>query len=303
KILRIELKLLDSVKLSPGSILRFGIIAYDKKKNYTTTGLNGYYPVDVNYRIEIINGQVHPRNHDIITVNTWESLKSNEVKIKATLLSNPSIFTEKFVKIDFTGDAHIDYTGEPGLNGTSGGSIFGPAGGVNALNNAKNGGNGTDVVAEAKILEYLGKKIVLVKAIPVQSGESKYYATLVGTGKIIINVSGGNGGHGGTGASGPNGDKDKYVNGGKGGDGGNGADGGHGANIKITYDPSIKGHENQIVMINQGGQAGMAGRAGSGGTGYKKGEDGRQGQSGRAGMAGRFPEISYATVELAIPVQ
>ena len=55
KIERITLTVFDSLNLSPSSLIRLGVTAYDKKKAYQTTKLGGDYYLIRSFKVEVSN--------------------------------------------------------------------------------------------------------------------------------------------------------------------------------------------------------------------------------------------------------
>lgn len=119
-----------------------------------------------------------------------------------------------------------------------------------------------------------------------------YIDSIAISGKLIIDLSGGNGGDGGNGGIGGGGSPGTMHcnggDGGRGGNGGNGGNGGHGGTLTIGGN-NVEGLRSmlreKIVVKNKGGSFGYGGMAGYGGA-AGLGPRGKNGKTGAVGYDG-----------------
>jgi len=194
-------------------------------------------------------------------------LRLNGLKAENFIRTNVAIFGHHCV-IDGRG-----LTGKKGTDGTPGLTPIGPCrDGVPG----RNGLRGLSGGAGINLFLYIDKIHV--------------------TGRVIIDLSGGNGGDGGNGGEGGSGSPGTHHcnggDGGRGGNGGSGGDGGRGGLLTIggrDADITKALIGNLIRIKNQGGSFGYGGISGAGGHAGlgPRGRNGRPGDNGADGLYGR----------------
>ncbi len=259
---RLELKYdeRESV-LGPRGKVDLGIVSFfDNHSQAETKGyLKGNKNWD-NYRVEIEGGTF---KNGTLTIGFPDNHK---VKVRASLLTHPGIYSELEIPLDYKGKYTTYYDGRDGRNGRVGsngrtgrnGRRYSGVGGNGG--HGYNGGHGqdgddgrmgedgedVDVYVSAEENAELGTTIISVMSVGRNSGKRSLAKFTPEGGSFMIYArggdggNGGNGGYGGRGGHGGFGDKKRETtnkngtvtvtcgNGGNGGHSGNGGDGGDG---------------------------------------------------------------------------
>jgi hypothetical protein len=228
----------------------------------------------------------------VIESNQSFELKNSDILVADTLIMKDSstlilnkLKRENYIRaqvVFFGNHCTIDgrgLNGQVGKDGLSGSTPFGPCGDGTP---GKNGGRGLDGTPGINLFLYLED----VKL----------------TGKLIIDLSGGNGGKGGNGGSGGGGSPGTvHCNGGNGANGGNAGQGGNGADggtltLSSKKQPDLPSYVgSKINVYTHGGLPGEQGKVGTRGPAGlgpskkngKNGEPGMEAPNSYAGINGK----------------
>ncbi len=288
-------------------------------------------PVEIDYDLVLNTGEVIPKdtrhfpnelfeNHSETMVQFVDGKLQVESYIPLMNKSLKVCFLHKVTKdtlwnssldIYYPNEIKLDHSGNNGENGKSGVSGSQPSQHGSNGANGGNGGNGADISVFLQYYGVEGNDFVI--ATIEEQGRQKRVFIPKRTGRIYIDVRGGNGGNGGNGGDGKdaaypvtttvNGKTTTTTPSVYGGDAGNGGDAGHGGrggNVYIYMDDRLTDFRNNIQVETQGGSSGVTGRSGNPGRGMNsKGQlggvfnynNGKQGGQGRAGQTGQNGKV------------
>lgn len=225
-------------------------------------------------------------NNKIVTVTSNRAVYDEDAKILNISMDSPNfsspeivvnmLLTQKeeelsyteTIQLNYNGDLLLDFSGKDGANGEDGGDkgsrlVFRDGKDGEHGENGVNGGNGEDIIVNLWKEDNFYYCRVLFR----NTGVKQYYKTDL-SGKVKVDVSGGNGGNAGNGGDGGNGKdgntaKDKTP--GEAGDGGNGGHGGTGGNAgsaQVIIHTNASELEANTSIWNDIGNGGTAGNAG-----------------------------------------
>ncbi len=288
-------------------------------------------PMEIDYDLVLNTGEIIPKDTRHLPNELFENHSESMVqfvdgKLKVDSyipLINKKIdvcFIHKLTRdtlwnskldIYYPNEIKLSHAGQNGQNGQSGSYGSQPSqSGSNGANGA-NGGNGSDISVYLQYYGVEGNDFVI--ATIEDNGVQRRVFIPKRTGKIYIDVRGGNGGNGGNGGDGKdaaypvtttvNGKTTTTTPSVYGGDAGNGGDAGHGGrggNVYVYMDDRLTDFRNNIQIDVQGGTSGTSGRSGNAGRGmnakgqlgglfnYNNGKSGSQGRYGQIGQNGKI---------------
>lgn len=288
-------------------------------------------PTEIEYDLVLNTGEIIPKNQRHFPSEMFENHSETMVQfIEGKLqvdsyipLMNKSLkvcFLHKITKdtlwnselsIYYPNEIRLNHAGEDGQNGQNG--AFGSHASQSGSNggNGVNGGNGSDISIFLQYYGVEGNDFVI--ATVENNGIQKRVFIPKRTGRIFVNVRGGNGGNGGNGGDGKdaaypvtttvNGKTTTTTPSVYGGDAGSGGDAGHGGrggNVYLYMDDRLTDFRNNIQIDVQSGNSGTPGRSGNPGRGmnakgqlggifnYNNGKSGSQGRAGQTGQNGKI---------------